>query len=90
MTLCLMVYSFAQHHLRQALTEANDSIPDQLKKPTQKPTMAWAFRLFQGIQVWLIPSGNTVQELVVNLNAITKRVIGYFGSTAEEIYALSG
>lgn len=90
MTLCLMVYSFAQHHLRQALTEANDNIPDQLKKPTQKPTMAWVFRLFQGIQVWLIPSGNAVQELVVNLNAITKRVISYFGSTAEEIYALSG
>jgi transposase len=90
MTLCLMVYSFAQHHLRQALTEANDSVPDQLKNPTQKPTMSWVFRLFQGIQVWLIPSGNLVQELVVNLNAVTKRIIAYFGVTAEEIYALSG
>ena len=82
--------SFDYHHLRQALVEANDSVPDQLKNTTQKPTMAWVFRLFQGIQVWLIPSGIVVQELVVNLNAVTKRIIAYFGVMAEEIYALSG
>lgn len=90
MTLCLMVYSFAQYHLRRALIEAEDSIPDQLKKPTQKPTMMWVFRLFQGIQVWLIPYGDGINELVVNLNATTKRIISYFGSTAEGIYASTG
>ena len=90
MTLCLMVYSFAQQHLRKALVDANETIPDQLKKPTMKPTMAWVFRLFKGIQVWLIPQGSRVNELVVNLTELTRRIIGYFGPVAENIYASSG
>lgn len=90
MTLCLMVYSFAQQHLRKALVEANETIPDQLKKPTMKPTMAWVFRLFQGIQVWLLPCEDGINELVVNLSALTRRIIGYFGPVAEGIYASSG
>jgi len=90
MTLCLMVYSFAQQHLRKALVEANETIPDQLKNPTMKPTMAWVFRLFQGIQVWLVPHDGIINELVVNLTALTRRIIGYFGSVAEEIYSSTG
>lgn len=90
MTLCLMVYSFAQQHLRKALAEAKETIPDQLKKPTQKPTMSWVFRLFQGIQVWLIPQGDKVQQLIVNLTALTRRIIKYFGPVAEDIYVFSG
>lgn len=90
MTLCLMVYSFAQQHLRKALVEANETIPDQLKNPTMKPTMAWVFRLFQGIQVWLVPHDGIINELVVNLTALTRRIIGYFGPVAEEIYSSTG
>jgi transposase len=90
MTLCLMVYGFAQQHLRKALMEANETIPDQLKNPTMKPTMAWVFRLFQGIQIWLVPHGDMVNELVVNLTALTRRIIGYFGPVAEEIYSSTG
>lgn len=90
MTLCLMVYSFAQHRLREALAQANETIPNQLKKPTSKPTMAWVYRLFQGIQIWLIPQDKGYAELVVNLNELTRRIIRYFGSTAERIYASSG
>jgi len=90
MTLCFMVYSFAQYHLRKSLVEAEESIPDQLKKPTQKPSMSWAFRLFQGIQLWLIPTAQGINELVVNLSALTRHIIGYFGPVAENIYASSG
>lgn len=90
MTLCLMVYSFAQQHLRKALEKTNDTIPDQVKKPTAKPTMSWVFRLFQGIQIWLIPQEGRIHELVVNLNSLTRRIIGYFGPVAEQIYAASG
>ena len=78
------------HHLRKSLVEAEESIPDQLKNPTQKPSMSWVFRLFQGIQLWLIPTEENMNELVVNLNALTRRIIGYFGPVAENIYASSG
>ena len=90
MTLCLMVYSIAQHKLRQALEKENESVPDQRMKKTNKPTAAWIFRLFHGIHVWTIRQGETVQTLVVNLTPLMKRIISYFGSSAEKMYSLSG
>ena len=90
MTLCLMVYSIAQHKLRQALEQADQMIPDQLGKETKKPTMAWVFRLFHGVHVWTIRQGKRTQTLVVNLTPLMKRIISYFGRSAERIYALSG
>ena len=90
MTLCLMIYSIAQHKLRQALEQANETIPDQLSKETKKPTMAWVFRLFHGVHVWTIRQGEKTQTLVVNLTTLMKRIISYFGPSAEKIYALSG
>lgn len=90
MTLCLMIYSIAQHKLRQALDKANETIPDQLSKETNRPTMAWVFRLFHGVHVWTVRQGEKMQTLVVNLTALMKRIISYFGPSAERIYALSG
>lgn len=88
MTLCLMVYNLAQYFLRQALQAYNDSIPDQLKKPTQKPTMARVCRLFHGVQVWIIELSGHSQEIVVNLTEVLCKIIHYFGNVAEKIYGL--
>ena len=46
MTLCLLIHSFAQLKLREKLEENNDTIPSQVNKPTNKPTMNWVYRLF--------------------------------------------
>jgi len=89
MTLSLMVYGVAQHNLRQALEQTNETIPNQIKKPTKNPSMAWVFRLFQGIHIWFVPYKDKVQELVVNLTEVTRRIIHYFGPSAERIYASS-
>jgi len=88
MTLCLMVYSLAEFLLRNALSEHQATIPNQLKKPTKQPTMAYVCRLFHGIQVWSIDWAGYVQKCVVNLKAVTKQIIGYFGPKAMEIYGL--
>lgn len=90
MALCLMVYSIAQFHLRNALEQDKNTIPYLKKNPSKTPSMAWVFRLFQGIQLWIIRKGSLLQELVVNLNDLTRRIIRYFGSEAEAIYASSG
>ncbi len=63
--------------------------PNQIKKPTKNPSMAWVFRLFQGIHIWFVPYKDKVQELVVNLTEVTRRIIHYFGPSAERIYAPS-
>jgi len=88
MTLCLMVYNLAQYFLRQSLKENQDTIPDPLKKPTQKPTMARVCRMFHGVQVIHIRFGEEVKEFVANLNDVLRKVIVHFGKTAEQMYGL--
>jgi len=88
MTLCLMVYSFAQYDLRCALEKNDETIPNQNGKPTKKPTMKWVYRLFHGVQVLRIRTKDFFQELVINLNELLKTIIGYFGTHAMRIYSL--
>jgi len=51
MGLALMVYSLAEHKLREALEETGETIPDQRKKPTKRPTIRRVFQVFEGITV---------------------------------------
>lgn len=88
MTLCLMVYSFAQYDLRCALEKDNATIPNQDGKPTKQPTMKWVYRMFHGIQVLYIRTKAFFQELVINLDDVLKTIIGYFGAPAMRIYSL--
>ena len=44
MGLALMVYSLAEHKLREAQEKENEVIPDQRNKPTKKPTMRRVFQ----------------------------------------------
>jgi transposase len=48
-TLCLLVHAVAQHRLRQKLQAANDTLPNQLGKPIQTPTLRWLFPIMEGI-----------------------------------------
>ncbi len=43
MVLCLLVYRLAEHRLRQQLAATGQSIPNQIHKPTARPTMRWVF-----------------------------------------------
>lgn len=89
MTLCLMVYAIAQFELRSALASAQDTIPSQTKKETAKPSMKWVYRLFHGIQVITLTIQEVTQEIVINLKAVHKKIIRYFGARAMEIYGIS-
>ncbi|MEM7496185.1 MAG: transposase, partial [Myxococcota bacterium] len=48
MTLCLLVYAACEYHLRKVLAEKELTVPDQKKKPTQRPTMRWVFAVVRG------------------------------------------
>jgi transposase len=89
MTLCLMVYALAQYQLREALAAAQDTVPNQLKKEIKNPTLKWVFCLFQGIHVVKATINGIVHEVVTNLNETRRKIIGYFGENAMQIYGLS-
>src|SRR3990167_998507 len=88
MTLCLMVYSFAQYFLRDALAKSNETLPNQLKKPTQKPSMSWVFRMFHCVHLLNIRFKEYTHTLIINLTAITTKIIEFFGPRAKYIYGL--
>jgi transposase len=47
MGLCLLVYTLAQRHIRNALLESKSTIKNQLGKATNRPTLRWIFQCFQ-------------------------------------------
>lgn len=50
MTLCLLVYRLAEHRLREQLAATGQTVPNQLKQPTDHPTLRWMFQCFEGIR----------------------------------------
>lgn len=90
MVLSLFTYSLTQYLLREALKEKGEFVPNQLKKPIQRPTAKWIFFLFRSIQILHIqtPAGHT-QELVINLTPLLERIISYFGEETMAIYDIT-
>ena len=86
MTLCLMVYGYTQYALRKALQESNETIPDQKRKPTVKPSIKWVYFLFLGVHELTISIADEMKQIVINVNPLLKKIVRYFGPRAQEIY----
>ena len=84
MGLCLLVYTLAQRALRQALTQAKQTIPNQLGKPTATPTMRWVFQCFQSIHLVVLDGA----QQVVNLTMEHHHIIQFLGSACQKYYLL--
>jgi transposase len=86
MCLCLLCYTIAQRLFRKKLKELQASIPNQLGKPTQKPTMKWIFQLFEGVHVLIHNTLSGIKEIVLNLNKTRNQILGIFGPKFEKMY----
>ncbi|MGH7866898.1 MAG: IS1634 family transposase, partial [Candidatus Dormibacteraceae bacterium] len=70
--------------------ETGATVPDQLKKPTQRPTMRWVFQCFEGISLVLVHRGERVEpEQVTGLTDVHLLILGLLGPLYEQYYALS-
>ena len=86
MALTLMVYTLAERKLRQALDAQNQTVLDQRKQPTAKPTFRWIMQKFQGIH-WVSRNG---QRQISNLNDERRRIIHLLGPPVERYYHAPG
>jgi len=87
MGLALLVYSLAECKLRQALKEMKATIPNQLRKPTQTPTIRWVFQMFEGLDILLISqNGQVVFRKLVNLRPVQQQVITLLGPLVQKCY----
>jgi transposase len=84
MALCLLVYTLAQRQLRQALTQAETGIPNQLGKLTDKPTMRWVFQCFQSIHLLRVAG----QKQISNLTPQRRKILQFLGASCGRYYLL--
>lgn len=90
MVLCLLVYRLAEHRLRQRMAETGTMVPDQLKKPTQRPTLRWVFQCFEGISLVLLQRGEVGEVAqVTGLTDLHQLVLGLLGAPYEKYYESS-
>lgn len=86
MGLALLVYALAEHKLRTALQARGERIPNQVGKPTQRPTMRRIFQMFERIDVLLMFTAENVQQQVVNLKPVHHQLLRLLGPYVEKCY----
>lgn len=89
MTLALLVYSVAQRRLRRQLQVTNQTIPNQIRQPTNTPTLRWVFQLLEGINRVVLSLHKQVQILIEGLTDLRRKILKLFGSTVCRIYQIS-
>jgi transposase len=88
MVLCLLIYSYAEWKLRRKLKEAGQSVPNQLKKPTQKPTMRWIFQLFMRVTLIIVTEDQNVVIRQIKLSETQDLVLKLLGQDCKKYYGL--
>ena len=90
MVLCLLIYRLAEVRLRSRLAETQQTIPDQVHKPTVRPTMRWVFQCFEGIELLRVQTAATSFVLVLRLQPVHRLILTLLGPLYEKIYNPSG
>jgi transposase len=89
MVLSLLIYSFAEWRLREKLKETGQTVPNQVNKPTQRPTMRWVFEIFMGvIQTTVIESGKII-KVSVNLSSTQIAILSLLGQECRNYYGMN-
>ena len=89
MVLCLLVYRLTEHLLRSRLAATEQTVPNQVNKPTDRPTMRWIFQCFEGIDLLHIRAGLREHMQVLGLQPLHRKILLLFGSAYCEIYCFS-
>jgi transposase len=88
MVLSLLIYSFAEWRLRETLKETGKTVPNQLNKPTQRPTMRWVFEIFMGVIQSIATDGGKIIKIAVNLNGPQTTILRLLGRECENYYRM--
>lgn len=84
MGLCLLVYNLGQRQLRNALKVSHETIPNQLGKLTETPTLRWVFQCFMAIHVVRVNG----QQQIANLTDNHRNILRFLGSASQAYYLL--
>ncbi len=81
-----ITYGYSRDHrqLRQALAYQDETIPNQLGKPTSSPTLRWVFQCFMAVHLVVFQG---VQQ-VVNLTDERLHILQFFSPSCRRYYLL--
>jgi transposase len=85
MVLCLLVYRLAEYRLRARLAQTEQTIPNQVGKPTAHPTMRWVFQCFEGIELLHVQTSTPSLTIVLRLEAVHRLILALLGPLYEKI-----
>ena len=88
MTLALLVYSVAQRRLRRELASQNETIPNQINQPTNRPTLRWVFQVLEGIERVRLMVDGQLRDLITGLNEVKIKILRLFGEQVCHVYQL--
>jgi transposase len=63
----LLIYRLAEHVRRRQLAQTSHTVPSQVNKPTNRPTMRWIFHCFEGIDLLHLRLGSRFQTQILRL-----------------------
>ena len=89
MVLCLLVYRLAEHLLRSQLAQTEQTVPNQINKPTKRPTMRWIFQCFEGIDLLHIRIGSSFQTQILGLQPLHQQILRLLGPAYSHFYVFS-
>jgi transposase len=89
MVLCLLVYRLAEQKLRRQLVATQQTIPNQVNKPSNRPTMRWIFQCFEGIDLLHIRIGSDFHTQVLGLKTLHQQVLRLLGPVYSQFYFFS-
>jgi transposase len=98
MTLALLIYTIAQSRLRRALAAAKKTVPNQIKKPIEQPTLRWAFYLLRSINIVKFfhsvgpdhrPIRKIAQTFIEGITELKKLILSCLGVTVMKIYGIT-
>jgi transposase len=84
MGLSLLVYALGERALRRALKEAGAKVRHQTGKSTERPTLRWAFQLFQAVHLLNVDG----TKRIANLTEERKRILGFLLPSCQRYYLL--
>ena len=73
--------------MRQQLAATGQTVPDQVRKPTARPTLRWLFQCFEGIDLHhTLHADGTRSTEVLRLTTVHRLVLHLLGSAYENGY----
>lgn len=88
MCLSLLVYTIGERKLRNLLNQNHETILNQVRKPTERPTLRWIFQIFEDVHIIKIETENESIYESKNLRQDAIKTLKLLGTDYMETYLL--